>query len=1115
MTRTDIQDLTRKALQGDLEALQELRNRGLLQTESEPKSPPESVYPASHAQKRLWMLEQMDSGNIAYNMPGLLRLDGPLNRRALETAFSELVNRHESLRTGFILKNGEPYQKILNGDSDTCDVVRFEDLSNQPDPEAAVRNRAEADANTPFDLEKGRLIRVTLLKISEDRHYLVFNMHHIISDGWSINILIREFCLLYEAFCDGTPSPLPPLPIQYRDYAIWQNRKLSRGDLNPLRDYWRQKLSGEIPVLDLPTDRPRPPMHTFNGDRIPFSLGTETTESLKKIGLDRGASLFMVLTALVKVLFFRYTGSEDIIVGSPVAGRDHPDIENQIGFFVNTLALRDTVQGDMPFASVLTSVRATATEAFEHQLYPFDQLVDELPLRRDLSRSPLFDVMVVLQNPDSARLEMGDVTVTQVPVAFQVSKFDITFNFAENEAGLSGEIEYNTDLFVEDRIRRMADHFQTLAASVIEEPERTVDNLDILPEWERNLLLYGFNDTARPFPGDRTIHGMFEDQAEQTPDQIAVLFENIEINYRELNRAANRVAHSLLTRYDIRPEERVAVLLDRSQWPIIALLGIMKAGGAYLPVDPGYPPDRIRYMLEDSECRLVLTESGKEAMLSGLSVSPEIIRIQELDSPEDDNPSLPVTARSLAYVIYTSGSTGRPKGVMLEHRGFINMIGSQIDLLGILSKDRIMQFASVSFDGSIYEIFAALLSGASLICLKEDQAKDPEGIILAITDKKITIAALPPTYIQFLGFKKLRKLRILITAGEKALPDSQFFSDAHHEYWNLYGPTEISVTAAAFHIPPGWPENKIIPIGKPLQNLRLHIFQPDTDQLLPIGCPGELCIGGVGLARGYMNRPELNAEKFIPDPYKEGEQLYRTGDLALWHPDGNLRFLGRIDHQVKLRGFRIEPGEIENRLTDHPSVRESVVTVQRMGNADELIAYVTCEVESQAPDGAKLREHLKSSLPEYMTPVRIISLTDMPRLPNGKVNRRALPLPQGDRPSLAAVYVPPRKDIEKKIANIWMEVLGLDQVGIDDNFFELGGNSLRIIRARTALKDKLDQELSVAELFQFPTIRTLANRLTGDTDLDRPAASERTARSTTTKNRRQSRLRHRSGKRTY
>ncbi|MFP4347796.1 MAG: amino acid adenylation domain-containing protein [Desulfococcaceae bacterium] len=1066
--------------------------------------------PASPAQKRLWMLEQMDSGNIAYNMPGLLRLEGPLNRTALETAFSELVKRHESLRTGFILKNGEPYQKILNADSDTCDVVRFEDLSNQPDPEAAVRNRAEADAKTPFDLEKGRLIRVTLLKISEDRHYLVFNMHHIISDGWSINILIREFCLLYEAFYNENPSPLPPLPIQYRDYAVWQNRKLSRGDLTPHRDYWHRKLSGEIPILDLPTDHPRPPMHSFNGNRIPFSLGAETTESLKKTGLDHGASLFMVLTALVKILLYRYTGSEDIILGSPVAGRDHPDIENQIGFFVNTLALRDTVQGDMPFASVLKSVRATATEAFEHQAYPFDRLVDELPLRRDLSRSPLFDVMIALQNPDSARLEMGDVIVTQVPVAFQISKFDITFNFAENEAGLSGEIEYNTDLFVEDRIRRMIGHFQTLAASVIGEPERPVDELDILPPWERNRLLHEFNDTARPFPEDRTIHGLFEDQAEQTPDQTALIFEDTELSYRELNRAANRVAHGLLARYNLQSEERVAVLLDRSQWPIIALLGIMKAGGAYLPVDPSYPPDRIRYMLEDSQSRLVLTETGKEAMLSGLAASPEIIRVRDLDSDAAENPALPVTARHLAYVIYTSGSTGRPKGVLLEHRGFINMTLSQIHLFGLGPADRVLQFSSCSFDASINEIFLALLSGGGLVCLTRETIADPKLLVRLIDHKQVTTSVLPPSYIRLAGFENLRGLRNLITAGESAFSDEGKFIDDDHQYWNGYGPTEDSVCATCYLIPKGLPGNAAIPIGKPLFNNRIFVVDPDTLALKPIGFPGELCIGGVGLARGYLNRPELTAEKFILHPYKRQERLYRTGDLAVWGSDGNLQFLGRMDHQIKLRGYRIELGEIETQLAGHPQVKEAVVSIKRLGGAEELIAYVTGKKEINP---SELKGFLAETLPDFMIPAQIINMAEIPHLPNGKVDRKNLPVPRGNRPNLAAAYHPPKTDMEKRIADTWTAVLGLEKIGIDDNFFELGGNSLRMIRARTALKEQLDMDISVVELFQFPTIRTLANRLTGISGPEKPVPSERSARSATLKNRRKSRLQHRSGKR--
>ena len=1028
--------------------------------------------PLSFAQGRLWFLERLAPDQVLYNLSSSLRLTGHLDLPLLERCLNEIIRRHEILRTSFMEENGEPVQVIAP--SGTIHIVPS-DLTGLPEAEQRdqVRRLAADAARRPFDLEKGPLLRPDLLRLEDTDHVLVLTMHHMISDGWSMGVMIREIRSLYESFSAGTPSPLPELDIQYADFALWQREWMKGPEPAAQIDYWTKRLAGAPPVLNLPLDRPRPPRQTHHGGAEPLDIGPDLVRDLDEIARKAGATRFMILLAAYTVLLHRYCNQEDILVGTPVAGRNLRDIEPLIGFFVNTLVIRTDLSVDLTFRNLLDQIRRTSVAAFEHQDLPFEKLVDALQPERTLSHSPVFQTMFVLHNAHAEALDLPGLTIRPMEAETVSAQFDLVLSVLEVESGFHLRFEYNTDLFDPATIRRMADNFEVLLTGIAAHPESKVSELPILTARERRRLLVEFNDTAAEYPDDKSIVDLFEAQVEQPPDAPAVVFEDRQLSYRDLNRAANRVAHFLLKECEIRQEDRIGVFLERSERPTVAMLGVMKAGGAYLPLDPSYPEDRLRYMIEDSGCSVLLTESGTKDALRELSDSVRLVDVRELPESETGNPRLATGPNHLAYVIYTSGSTGRPKGVMVEHGGFANMALSQIRHLGIQEKDRILQFASISFDGSLYETFITLLSGACLVKLKEEQVKDPEELIQVLFSDRVSVAALPPSYLQLIGFEKLRCLQILITAGETAVPENRSFIDDQHYYWNLYGPTEASVTATSFSVPQG-SEKEPIPIGEPISNLQIDILHPSSLQLQPIGAVGEIMISGAGLARGYLNRPDLTKERFLPHPFRDKRRMYRTGDLGRWRQDRQIEFLGRIDHQVKIRGYRIELGEIEARLRKHSSVFEATVHLSEQQGNQEIVAYFVGNEELTIHD---LRIHLRKDLPDYMIPAHFIRLKDIPRLPNQKVDKNRLPEPTYSRTAPDKTYTPPETASEKDVVSVWMDLLGKEPIGIHDNYFSLGGDSLKAIQMASRLRQK-GWRMQIKDIYSYPTAAQLATRLT-------------------------------------
>ncbi len=1022
--------------------------------------PEEDSYEISNAQRRLWLLNQFEKDSIAYNMPSAFTLEGELNTDALNQAFFFMIERHESLRTVFVTENGEPRQKILKDPGFRIEII---DLGVSIEPEKEVEILAEKDLLTPFNLEIGALVRLSVIRIENEKNLLLFNMHHIISDGWSMNIFIREFLVCYSSFKEGNIPSLKPLRINYKDYSAWQNELLNNPENNRQREYWLRKLSGELPVLDLPSDSLRPVTQTFNGKYLDFSLSKEIHVDLNNLCLDNQVSLFMMLQALVKVLIYRYTGQSDIILGSPVAGRVHEDLEDQIGFYVNTLVFRDTITGETSFKDILYEVGKSCTEAFDNQDYPFDRLVEDLEINRDLTRSPLFDVMVVMQNNDRKTVDFEGLELSPSRVENVVSKFDMTFSFSENEEELVCGIEYNTDIYSDDRLVGMCEHFKTLVTSVLSNPQTKVKDLEIIGGDERNLLLNVFNDTKVEYLDDKTIIDLFEEQTRKTPDNVAVVFEDIELTYRELNKKANIVGHYLIDNYDIIPDDLIGAMLEQSEKMIITLLGILKSGAGYVPIDSGYPEARVQYMLEDSNPKVVISDREKD----------HFIDVNEILETEYsiENPKKIIKPDNLAYVIYTSGSTGKPKGVMIEHKSIVNTLLWRKEFYKYDENDIILQLVSYAFDSSVEDIFTPLISGSKLIGISNDIKLNTDMLLNIIKKSKVSIITLISGMYEILllsNNSQLDSLRMVVVGGEKIstnMQDLHFRKNKNTVLYNEYGPTENSVCSTVYQLT----EDNGILIGKPIHNIKICILDSNM-KLLPQGVPGELCISGSGLARGYLNRPDFTATKFIDNPNASGERMYRTGDLARWNYDGNIEFLGRIDTQVKIRGFRIELGEIENSLLQYDNIN-LVVVLAKEGNDREkkIFAYYSSEVELEL---SELKSFLGKSLPDYMIPSSFIHMDSFPLTPNGKIDMKAFPEPDGTV-NTGVEYVPPRNELEEKLVQIWEEVLGVERIGIHDNFFELGGHSLKATKVVSKLRKDLAIDFSLRDLFHTPTISSL------------------------------------------
>ncbi|MEG4634709.1 amino acid adenylation domain-containing protein [Microcoleus sp. AR_TQ3_B6] len=1030
--------------------------------------------PLSFAQARLWFLDKLQPLSAFYNIPLALRLSGQLNIAALESSINEIIQRHEALRTNFTTQEGQPVQIIastLNLKLLVVDLLYLTESSR----EIEAQRLAFEEANRPFNLERDPLVRGTALQLGETEYILVITMHHIISDGWSLGIFVRELTELYKAFCTGAPPVLPLLPVQYADFAVWQRQWLSGEVLKTQLHYWTEQLKNAPNLLQLPTDRPRKAIQTFPGGYYYTAFDKELSAEITALSKRSGVTLFMTLVAVFQTLLYRLSGDDDIVVGTPVAGRNRREIEGLIGFFVNTLVLRTNLGGDPSFEELLGSVREVALQAYTHQDLPFEQLVQTLQPTRDLSYTPLFQAMFVLDDALVPSVKLPELTVSSYSVEIGTAKLDLTLSMENTADGLAGVWEYNADLFDRATIARMAGHFQTLLEAIVANPQQKVSSLPLLTEQERHQLLVDWNNTTKEYPSDKCIHQLFEEQVELTPDSEAVLFEDKKLTYRELNQRANCLAHHLRT-LGVGPEVLVGICVERSLEMVVGLLGILKAGGAYVPLDPAYPPERLAFMLEDSQVGVLLTQARlvesipkHQGCIVCLDTDWEIIERQSKENPECS-----FTPENLAYVIYTSGSTGKPKGVLVAHSGVSNLATALIQISDVQPNSRVLQFCSLSFDGSVTELVMALLSGATMVMGTRDSMLPGPSLIQLLRDFEITTVALLPSVLAVLPANELPALRTVIAAGEACSRELVAKWSAGRRFFNGYGPTECTVCTTMVECTDS---KEAPPIGRPLPNTQVYILDAQK-QLVPIGVPGELYIGGVGVTRGYLNRPELTADRFILNPFSNdsGSRLYKTGDLVRYLPDGNIEFLGRIDHQVKIRGFRIELGEIEAVLRQNRAVQDAVVIGQEYDLHDKrLVAYVVPSQE-QVFSTSELRRYLKQKLPDHMVPSAFVRLEALPLTPNDKVDRRALPMPDGIR-SVEETFAPPLTLFEEVLANIWSEVLRLDSVGIHDNFFELGGHSLLAVRLLAQIEKTFGKNLPLSTLFQFPTIEQLANIL--------------------------------------
>ncbi|MEH2027051.1 non-ribosomal peptide synthase/polyketide synthase [Nostoc sp.] len=1035
--------------------------------------------PLSFAQQRLWFLDKLQPNSFFYNIPVALRLVGSLNQAALEESLGEIIHRHEALRTNFVTVDGKPSQIIQTQTSWTVIVVDLQHLSTT-EQEIAAQKLVQQQAVRPFDLATEALIRATLVVLSETEHWLLVCMHHVVSDGWSIGVFVQELTALYNAYSQGQSSPLLPLPIQYADFALWQRQWLQGSVLQSQLIYWQEQLANAPTFLPLPTDRPRPAVQTFNGAYLEFALSVELTQQLTKLSQEQGVTLFMTLLAAYNTLLYRYTGQTDILVGTPIANRDRTEIESLIGFFINTLVMRTEVFGDRTFNELLTHVREMALSAYAHQDLPFEMLVETLQPERDMSHTPLFQVMFVLQNAPMSEIELTGLTVSELPIESSTAKFDLTLSMENTLTGLMGVWEYNTDLFDSSTIERMTGNFVTLLEAIVANPQERISQLPMLTASEQQQLLIEWNDTQVDYPQDKCIHQLFEEQVERTPDAVAVVFENRQLTYHELNCRANQLAHYLQP-LGVGADVLVGISVERSLEMVVGLLGILKAGGAYVPLDPEYPQDRLSLMLEDAQVSVLLTQQHLVDRLP--QYQAKLVCLDEVWSEilqnKQDNPTKVMTAAHLANVIYTSGSTGKPKGVMVEHRGLYNQAQAQIQPFGLNADSRVLQFASLNFDASIWEILMAFGSGGTLYLGTKDSLLPGTPLIQKLGDDAITHITLPPSALAVLPMEELPVLQTLIVGGEACAIELMRQWCVGRNFINAYGPTEASVCVAIAKCNPN--DQKMF-IGRPISNTQIYILDQNL-QPVPVGVSGELHVGGAGLARGYLNQPELTQEKFIPNPFDNSKiksqksKLYKTGDLARYLPDGNIEYLGRIDNQIKIRGFRIELGEIEAILSQHPGVRENAVVAREdIPGEKRLVAYFVPQLE-QTPTTNELRIFLKEKLPQYMVPSAFIRLELLPLTPNGKVDRKALPVPDSDNTQLAVSFVAPRTSVEKVLAEIWANVLHLKQVGVLDNFFELGGHSLSTIRVMSEVNETFQINLPLRHLFTAPTVAELAQTI--------------------------------------
>ena len=1066
--------------------------------------------PLSFAQQRLWFLEQLEP-NGPYKVPAAFRLRGQLNVEALEQSVNELISRHEILRTTFAEIEGRPVQVVAPRLTLSIPV---DDLSHLTEVERAERIKQTAArlSGQPFDLVRGPLVRAALVRLAEEEYLFWFLMHHIVSDGWSIGVLVKELSAAYEAFAVGRRPELPELPIQYADFAVWQRGWLQGETLGRQVRYWKERLGGTAPALELPTDRPRPPVQSYRGAILTHLVDLGLTGRLKELARREGVTPYMLLLAVFKTLLQRYAGQDDILVGTPIANRNRTELEPLVGFFVNTLVLRTDLSGDPTFRELLGRVRDVTLGAYAHQDLPFEKLVEELQPERDTSRTPLFQVMFSLQNAPMPPMRMGGIEVSLMDDDTAVSPFDLSFDVTERADGLLCGLEYNTDLFDGATVGRMLKHFAVLLDAATADPTVRLSRLPLLTKEERHQLLVEWNDTAREYPRDRCVHELFKEQAARTPEAVALVCGGERLTYAELDERANRLARHLRA-CGVGAETRVGVLLERETWAAVALLGVLKAGGAWVALDPAYPPPRLSFMLEDAGVSVLLTTARLAASLPARGARLVLLdaEARQVEAREGGDLGRVAGANNLAYLVYTSGTTGRPKGILVEHRSLVNTSLAFAAHHGLTPRDRLLQFASFSFDVAAEEFFGAWLAGARAVMRPAHAFDTIEEFVRFVGREGVTVANLPASFwAEWLATLDEQggdaagadgatpdaslpaTLRRVVVGNEKTLSATlerwrRLVGD-RVEWSNAYGPTETTVTASNYEPRAAGATDaahagthaaaSIVPIGRPIANAEMYVLDA-RQQIVPVGVVGEIYVGGAGVARGYHRRPAQTAERFLPHPHgrRPGARLYRTGDLGRFLPDGNVEYLGRADEQVKVRGFRVEVGEVEAVLRQHSEVRECVVTAGETGGGGlRLVAYVVPRAPSAAEPGG-LRNFLKEQLPEYMIPSAFVRLEALPLTPNGKLDRKALPAPDGASREAGEPYVAPRSELETLIVGVWQEVLEVERVGVHDNFFGLGGHSLLMIRVNSKLREALRAELPVIEMFKYPTVSALAEHL--------------------------------------
>ncbi|WP_437779136.1 amino acid adenylation domain-containing protein [Sorangium sp. So ce1097] len=1064
-----------------------------------PRSPAERPerLPLSLVQERLWFLQHLVAGAPVYHVAVAVRLSGALDPSALEQAVTALVARHEALRTSFPSVAGQPVQHIARPAPVALPVEDLSALAGE-DREQALQERLRDGARRAFDIAEAPPVRWALLRTGEREHVLAVTCHHLIADGWSMNVLLWELTRLYGALSAGRAPELAPPALQQADHALWQRRDEQAATRERELSYWRERLKGPVPPLGLPTDRPRPSVQTYAGAREELALPPELVARLGALGRGAGATLFTTVAAGLFALLHRYTGQRDVCIGTPVAARPRAALEGAVGCFLNTLALRVDLSGNPGVKELLARVRAAVTEGQAHQELPFERVLEALSIERDLSHTPLFNVMLAMDPAPEQAPEIPGLSIGVERVDTGTAQLDLTLNLATDGQGARGAWEYNTDLFDGATVARMTRHLVAILEGFVANPESRLADLPMMDAAERGQVLVGWNATERAYPGERLVHELFEAQAERTPDAAAVIFGAKRLSYRELNARANQVAHAL-ERRGVGPDVLVAIAAERSVELVVGLLGVLKAGGAYVPIDPDYPAERIAYMLEDAGAPVLLSQWPVASRLPAHRA--EVLCLDadraEIDGEPTGNLATRLSPDNLAYTIYTSGSTGRPKGAGNSHRGLLNRLQWMQERYGLTPDDRVLQKTPFSFDVSVWEFFWPLMTGAGLVVARPGDHRDGERLVELITRHGVTtLHFVPPMLQAFLetpGVASCASLKRVICSGE-ALPSElarRFFERLEHaELHNLYGPTEASIDVTSWACRRG-DTSASVPIGFPIANTQIYLLDRHG-QLVPPGVAGELHIGGVGLARGYHQRPDLTAERFVPDPFgaAPGARLYRTGDLARHRPDGAIEFLGRLDHQVKIRGLRIELGEIEARLLQHPGVGEAVVLARDEAHGGKrLVAYVAGR-DGAALEPAALRAWLAEALPDYMVPAPLLVLERLPLSPSGKVDRRALPAPEQIQ-APARATTPPRTDLERAIAAIWRDVLSVPQVGVHDNFFDLGGHSLSLAKVHGRLREEVGRALPMLVLFQHPTIASLAGALSGEASQPAPEERER------------------------